>query len=86
MRRDATKLGPMPPQEPFNLVFLDPPYGRDLAPRALVSLKEGAWLTDGALCVIEEEADAQVELPRGFTMLDKRETGDTQVVFARFSA
>ena len=86
MRRDATKLGPMPPQEPFNLVFLDPPYGRDLAPRALVSLKEGAWLTDGALCVVEEEADAQVELPRGFTMLDKRETGDTQVVFARFSA
>jgi 16S rRNA (guanine966-N2)-methyltransferase len=51
-----------------------------------VSLKEGAWLSDGALCVIEEEANAQVELPRGYTMLDKRETGDTQVMFARFSA
>ena len=27
-RRDATKLGPAHPVEPFALVFLDPPYGR----------------------------------------------------------
>ena len=26
MRRDATKLGPMPPQDRFTLAFLDPPY------------------------------------------------------------
>ncbi len=84
MRRDATKLGPMPPQDTFTLVFLDPPYGKDLAPRALVSLRDGGWLADGALCVIEEEADAQVSLPEGFTALDRRETGDTQVLFARF--
>ena len=35
-RRDATKLGPAHPVEPFSLVFLDPPYGKGLAEKALV--------------------------------------------------
>ena len=86
MRRDATKLGPMPPQDKFTLAFLDPPYGKDLAPRALISLRDGGWLADGALCMIEEESDATVDLPEGFTFLDRRENGDTQVLFARFGA
>ena len=30
-RRDATKLGPAYPLEPFSLAFLDPPYGQGLA-------------------------------------------------------
>src|SRR6185436_12648905 len=30
-RRDATKLGPVYPLEPFTLAFLDPPYGKGLA-------------------------------------------------------
>ena len=30
-RRDATKLGPVHPLEPFTLAFLDPPYGKGLA-------------------------------------------------------
>src|SRR5262245_36023834 len=34
-RRDATRLGPAHPIEPFSLVFLDPPYGKGLAERAL---------------------------------------------------
>ena len=34
-RRDATKLGPAHPVEPFSLAFLDPPYGKGLAEQAL---------------------------------------------------
>jgi 16S rRNA (guanine966-N2)-methyltransferase len=84
-RRDATKLGPMPPQEPFTLAFLDPPYGRGLAPRALAALRDGGWLAEGALCVIEEEAAAAIDWPKGFTLLDRRESGDTQACFVRFA-
>jgi 16S rRNA (guanine966-N2)-methyltransferase len=36
-RRDATRLGPAHPLEPFDLVFLDPPYGKGLAEKALTS-------------------------------------------------
>src|ERR1700731_1229167 len=32
LRRDARKLGTAPDGESFSLVFLDPPYGRGLAP------------------------------------------------------
>src|SRR3954466_11704062 len=53
-RRDATDLGPAHPVEPFSLVFLDPPYGRGLAEKALASLRDGGWLAAGALLVVEE--------------------------------
>src|SRR3954449_10034576 len=43
-RRDATDPGPAHPMEPFSLVFLDPPYGRGLAEKALASLRDGRWL------------------------------------------
>lgn len=84
-RRDATKLGAMPPGEPFTLAFLDPPYCRDLAPRALASLREGGWLAPGALVVVEEAADATVEPSPGYEKIDQRAYGETQVVFLRYA-
>src|SRR5436189_2265280 len=53
-RRDATDLGPAHPMEPIALVFLDPPYGKGLAEKALASLRECKCLTPGALPVAEE--------------------------------
>lgn len=85
-RRDATKLGDAPPGDKFTLAFLDPPYGRDLAPRALRALATGDWLAPGTLCVIEEAADASLDLPASFEAVDKRTYGDTQIVFARFKS
>lgn len=82
-RRDATKLGLAPPGGKFDLAFLDPPYGRDLAPRALASLLDGGWLNEGALCVIEEAAGAALDLPPGLAALERRDYGDTQIVIAR---
>ena len=82
-RRDATKLGPMPPQEPFTLAFLDPPYGRGLGGPALVSLRDGGWLSKDALCLLEERTDAVIEIPAGFSELERRIYGDTQVIILR---
>src|SRR5215216_2186632 len=53
-RRDATKLGEAHPIDPFSLIFLDPPYGRGLAEKALLSARAGGWLADDALIVVEE--------------------------------
>src|SRR6201993_4211481 len=47
-RRDATKLGPAHPVEPFGLVFLDPPYRKGLAAPSLTALRDGGWLVRGA--------------------------------------
>src|ERR1700674_1875004 len=59
-RRDATKLGPAHPVEPFGLVFLDPTYRKGLAEPALAALRDGGWLTPDALVVVEEAADAEI--------------------------
>ena len=85
-RRDATKLGAAPPGEAFSLAFLDPPYGKGLATRALASLVSGGWLAKGALLVIEEAADAEVDLPEGLAREDERRYGGTQFIFARRAA
>ena len=63
-RRDATKLGPAHPIEPFSLVFLDPPYGQGLAERALASALDGGWLAPGALIVVEEASSPPSRRPR----------------------
>lgn len=82
-RRDATAMGSIGPAEPYTLVFLDPPYGKGLAEKALASLLAGGWLADKALVVIEEVAKAEIVLPEGLERLDQRLYGETQVVFAR---
>src|ERR1700752_737059 len=82
-RRDATNLGPAHPVEPFSLAFLDPPYGKRLAEQALVSLRDGGWLTKEALVVVEEAKAAGFTAPEGFAALEKRSYDDTEFVFLR---
>lgn len=82
-RRDATKLGAAHPLEPFGLAFLDPPYGKSLAEKALGSAREGGWLTDDALIVVEEAADAGFKAPEGFEELERRRYDDTEFTVLR---
>jgi 16S rRNA (guanine966-N2)-methyltransferase len=82
-RRDATDLGPAHPVEPFALVFLDPPYGRGLAEKALASLRDGGWLAKDALLVVEE-VKAAFAVPDGFAEQERRAYDDTEFTFLRF--
>lgn len=82
-RRDATRLGPCAPVEPFSLAFLDPPYGKGLAEKALVSLAAGGWLVPGALAVVEEAAAAEIAVPEAFETVETRDKGDTRLTFLR---
>ena len=82
-RRDATRLGPAHPMEPFSLVFADPPYGKGLAEKALASARDGGWLAPGALAVIEEATSAAFAAPHGFEELERRVYDDTELVFSR---
>ena len=80
-RRDATKLGPAHPIEPFTLAFLDPPYGQGLAEKALASARAGGWLSPGALIVVEEAVKSAFAAPEGFAELDRRRYDDTRIHF-----
>jgi 16S rRNA (guanine966-N2)-methyltransferase len=82
-RRDAANLGPAHPVEPFGLAFLDPPYGKGLAEKSLISARDGGWLTPGALVVVEEAKAAAFAAPEGFGELERRAYDDTEFVFLR---
>ncbi|BDW83844.1 16S rRNA (guanine(966)-N(2))-methyltransferase RsmD [Roseicyclus marinus] len=79
-RRDATSLGPVTGAG-FDLVFLDPPYGKGLGERALVSARDGGWIAPGALIVWEESAAPLP--PMGFALLDQRRYGGTVITLLR---
>ena len=83
LRRDATELGLAGTLGPFDLVFLDPPYGKGLGEQALVSLKAGNWLAKDATIVLEESSDVELALPEGFSIDDRREYGAAAVHFIR---
>ncbi len=82
-RRDATKLGEVQ-QAPFDLVFLDPPYGKGLGERALNTAISGGWVAPDALIIWEESAD--VALPSGCNLLDQRKYGDTRISILELEA
>lgn len=73
-RRNATALGPNPGQR-YNLIFLDPPYGKGLGEAALASCITGGWLAPNALIVWEENVPPVP--PAGLTLLDQRKYGET---------
>ena len=75
-RRDATKLGEVR-GAPFDLIFLDPPYGKGLGERAMGAALSGGWVAPGALIVWED--NAPITPPAGLSVLDSRKYGDTQI-------
>jgi 16S rRNA (guanine966-N2)-methyltransferase len=85
-RRDATRLGEAPDPGRFDLAFLDPPYRQGLATPALCALRDGGWLSEAALVIVEEAADSALAWPDSFTFEQRRVYGDTQVAFASFNA
>ncbi|MEJ1157731.1 16S rRNA (guanine(966)-N(2))-methyltransferase RsmD [Prosthecomicrobium sp. N25] len=80
-RRDATRLGPCTGVEPFDLAFLDPPYGKGLGAAALAAMAAGGWLKPRALAVLEEAAEAEIAVPAGFTVIDDRDYGEARLIF-----
>ena len=84
-RRDATRLGAVHPNEPFGLVFLDPPYRKGLAEQSLASLRDGGWLAPDALVIVEEAADAGLVVPQGYAEIERRRYDDTEFMFLRKS-
>lgn len=85
-RRDARKLGLAPAGDRFDLAFLDPPYGHDLAPAALAALRDGQWLAADALAIVEEAKNVALAAPEGFADVERRLFGDTQIaVFRRLA-
>jgi 16S rRNA (guanine966-N2)-methyltransferase len=65
-----------------DLLFLDPPYGRDLAPLALASAAEGGWIAPAAWIAVETGRGESVEA-EGFVSETVRDVGRARLHLLR---
>lgn len=78
LSRDARRLGPAP-DAPYDLVFLDPPYGKALGEAAITGAISGGWLAKEALILWEESTE--IAPPHGCSHLETRKFGGTSIQF-----
>ena len=75
------------PPQAFDIVFLDPPFGRGALAEYVPLLDAGQWLTVGALVYLEDEKTAGVPaLPRHWGILKSKSAGEVGYHLARANA
>ncbi len=67
----------------FELIFLDPPYGKGLARRALEALSRSSIVTPHTLVVAEHSLSEKLDFIPSWQRVDGRRYGSTQVSFFR---
>ena len=65
------------------MIFLDPPYQKDLVTPALNALREAGWIALEALVVAEMHRKDAFAASAGFELLDDREYGKARFVLLR---
>ena len=66
-----------------DLVFLDPPYKKNLIPQAIAALKENGWLTYNATFVMEMDKGEDV-VSLLIDIIHEKTYGDTKVLLGQF--
>ncbi len=72
------------PGQPFDIVFLDPPFGENALAQYVPLLDEGNWLNIGGLVYLENEKAAGVpRLPSHWELLKSKSAGEVGYHLAR---
>lgn len=86
----AVMAQPKPPQgEPFDLILLDPPYGKGLCPRTLdlLATRHVSWLADGGVIAAQAGRDDPLEEAHGPLVLTRTVAyNQTRVAFYQLNA
>lgn len=72
----------LPKQEPFDLLFADPPYAVGSGSAALRQILACGWTAPGSWTAIETERGEAVD-PHGFTLDAERDVGRARVTLLR---
>ncbi len=74
---DAIKILAGAPEEPYELVFADPPFRRGLLATTLNQLEAYAWVLSGSKIYIEMEAESPlVDIPGNWRTLKSAKAGE----------
>lgn len=68
-------------QEEFNLIFIDPPYLKGIADKALSSLLNSGWLAKNAIILVELSIKEDlITLTDSFREITVRKYGNTKII------
>lgn len=67
--------------EVFDLIFMDPPYGKDVVGKTLEEIVRGGILAPAGIIVAEHATRDRILPPLGLTLSQQRRYGDTTVSF-----
>lgn len=82
--QDSTRMKLNPASMPkADLVFIDPPYRKNLVEKSVLSLQENNWLAENCFFVIETAKDEEITL-NNIKMLQEKTYGDTKISIASF--
>jgi 16S rRNA (guanine966-N2)-methyltransferase len=72
------------PDKPFDVVFLDPPFGKDALDEYIPALDAGNWVSIGGLVYLENERVAGIpKLPAHWELLKSKSAGEVGYHLAR---
>jgi 16S rRNA (guanine966-N2)-methyltransferase len=75
------------PPQPFDVVFLDPPFGKGALAEYAPLLDAGQWLKPGAQVYLENaKSDGVPELPAHWELLKSKSAGEVGYHLARVNA
>lgn len=69
----------------YDLIFLDPPYRKDIVPLALKGLEQSNSLKNDTVCVLEAEREYNPVLESIFSVQQVKNYGDTKIVILRYT-
>lgn len=85
--KDSSKIGLKPEAVPVaSLIFLDPPYRKDLVSLSLEALHQNGWLSQTGHSILvecERQLDPGVIVQAGYDILVTKDYGDTRVLLAQ---
>lgn len=73
---DALRWLEQAPDRPYDLVFIDPPFARNLWLPVLEGLRQPGWLAEAAMVYVESPVRNAPTLPPGWRLLKEKASGE----------
>lgn len=82
-RQSALTPPPPPGRTPWDLILIDPPYGKNMVQRSLDALRSSGWI--GPETLIYAESEQTCAAPEGFKVIEERNNAQSHLRLLRLS-
>lgn len=86
MQTDALTFLAKSPAAPFEIVFIDPPFGLDLVAQSAALLTKNNWLAPYAKIYVETEKSLSLQLPANWQLLKDKSAGEVAYRLFEFTS